>query len=233
MGVAASSSRADSSAQPICAPPASPHPSKAPLRHLPPPVLRGHSWVLDPPSCLPPAFAQTVDPTCGPRVPSWPGHVLGMGVLRFIQAKLRPTDPYVGTGSPSLIGTQTWVLQGDPTDMSLHPLPWEGAHKWEAAGLVQGWPSAGRGGAHRGLVATGRTPVVSCQVHLILRLRVKHPGMPDVAGLWEVGCRLNLRVCAYWAASQGGHSLFRDNTRMGVWVGSIHWWESPLALDGV
>ena len=37
------------------------------------------------------------------------------------------------------------------------------------------------------MVATGWTPVVSCQVHLILRLKVKHPWMPDVPGLWEVG----------------------------------------------
>ena len=41
------------------------------------------------------------------------------------------------------------------TDTSLHPLPWEGAHKWKAAGLVQGWLSAGqewgpqRVGCHR------------------------------------------------------------------------------------
>lgn len=66
--------------------------------------------------------------------------MLGRGVLRFIQAELRPTDPCVEMGAPSLIGTQTWVLQGDPADTSLHPLPWEGAHGWEAAGLVQGWP---------------------------------------------------------------------------------------------
>lgn len=43
----------------------------------------------------------------------------------------------------------------------------------------------GRSGAHRGLPQA--TPVVSCQGDLILSLKVKHPGVPDVPGLWEVG----------------------------------------------
>ena len=46
-------------------------------------------------------------------------------------------------------------------------------------------------------------------------------------GWWE--CRLNLHVCACWAAFWGGHSLFKDDTQVGV--GSIHWWEWHLAPE--
>lgn len=214
----------------LCPPP--PYPAKAPLCHLPPPVLRAHSWVLDPPSCLPPALAQTVDPTCGPRAPSWPGHVLGRGVLQFIQAKLRPADPYVGTGAPSLaprLGSCRVTRQTRPCTQC----PGRGHTGGKQLGWCRGGRVQGGSGAHRGLAATGWAPVVSCQVHLILSLKVKHRGMPGGPGLWGWGCRLNLHVCACWAASQGGRSLFRGNPRMGVWVGSICWWESPLALDGV
>ena len=36
-------------------------------------------------------------------------------------------------------------------------------------------------------LATGWTPVGSCRADLIPSLKVKHPGAPDVPGLWEVG----------------------------------------------
>lgn len=97
------------------------------------------------------------------------------GGLGLSQAKLRHTDPCVELGAPSLIGTQTWVLQGELADMSLHPLPWGGTGEasggdtcvWEPARLVQGQPSDSltqpvpeqEWGPQR--FATGWTPTVS------------------------------------------------------------------------